>query len=100
MVTLCNDNNNIASGDENHPCGASLRESHKISLKAHRHACVHGVGAPIARPEKLPRHHRLLRSTIASPPILQYILIVVHTIYFNSSPHVMTMSPSRSVARA
>ena len=29
------------SGDENHLCGASLRKSHKISLKAHRHAC-HG----------------------------------------------------------
>ena len=38
------------SGDENHLCGASLRESHKISLKAHRH----GVRAPIAKPEKLP----------------------------------------------
>ena len=29
------------SGDENHLCRASLHESHKISLKAHRHA--HGV---------------------------------------------------------
>ena len=46
---------NITSGDENHLCGASLCESHKISLKAHRHACAHGVGTPIARPEKLPR---------------------------------------------
>ena len=27
----------ITSGDENHLCGASLCESHKISLKAHRH---------------------------------------------------------------
>ena len=44
----------ITSGDENHLCGASLRKSHKISLKAHRHACAHGVGTPIARPEKLP----------------------------------------------
>ena len=43
------------SADENHLCGASLRTSHKISLKAHRHACAHGVGTPIARPEKLPR---------------------------------------------
>ena len=43
------------SGDENHLCGASLRKSHKISLKAHRHACAHWVGTPIARPEKLPR---------------------------------------------
>ena len=43
----------ITSGDENHLCGASLRKSHKISLKAHRHACTHGVGTPIARPEKL-----------------------------------------------
>ena len=50
IYTLC-----ITSGDENHLCGASLRESHKISSKAHRHAYVHGVGAPIARPEKLPR---------------------------------------------
>ena len=41
-------------GDENHLCGASLRKSHKISLKAHRHVCVHGVCTPIARPEKLP----------------------------------------------
>ena len=43
------------SGDENHLCGASLRKGHKISLKAHRHACAHGVGTPIARPEKLPQ---------------------------------------------
>ena len=28
------------SGDENHLYGASLRESHKISLKAHRDACA------------------------------------------------------------
>ena len=41
----------ITSGDENHLCGASLRKSHKISLKAHGHACAHGVGTPIARPE-------------------------------------------------
>ena len=34
----------LTSGDENHLCGASLRENHKISLKAHRHACTHGVG--------------------------------------------------------
>ena len=27
---------------------------HKISLKAHRYACTHGVGTPTARPEKLP----------------------------------------------
>ena len=43
------------SGDENHLCGASLRQSHKISLKAHRYACSHGVGTPIARPERLPQ---------------------------------------------
>ena len=36
------------SGDENNLCGASLRKSHKISLKAHWHACAHGVGTPIA----------------------------------------------------
>ena len=28
---------NYTSADENHLCGASLRESHKISLKAQRH---------------------------------------------------------------
>ena len=28
---------NITSGDENHLCGVSLRESHKISLKEQRH---------------------------------------------------------------
>ena len=39
----------ITSGDENHLCGASLRRSHKISLKAHRHACTYGVGTPIAK---------------------------------------------------
>ena len=53
----------ITSGDENHLCGASLRKSHKISLKAHRHAYAQWVGTPIARPEKLPRqrkYHRLL----------------------------------------
>ena len=33
--------------------GGGLRKSHEISLKAHRHACAHGVGTPIARPEKL-----------------------------------------------
>ena len=44
----------ITNGDENHLCRASLRKSHKISLKAHRHACVHGVGTLVARPEKLP----------------------------------------------
>ena len=44
----------ITSGDENHLCRASLRQSHKISkLKAHRYACAHGVGTPIARTEKL-----------------------------------------------
>ena len=31
------------SGDENHLRGANLRQSHKISLKAYRHA--HGVGS-------------------------------------------------------
>ena len=41
------------SAPENHLCEASLRKRRKISLKAHRHA--HGVGIPIARPEKLPR---------------------------------------------
>ena len=30
------------SGDENHLCGANLRDSHKISLKVQRH----GVGTP------------------------------------------------------
>ena len=47
----------ITSCDENHLCRASLHKSHKlkISLKAHGHACAHGVGTPIARPEKLPR---------------------------------------------
>ena len=46
--------NIITSGDENHLCGASLRQSHKISkLKAHRYAYAHGVGTPIARTEKL-----------------------------------------------
>ena len=29
--------------------------SHKISLKAHRYVCAHGVGTPIARTEKLPQ---------------------------------------------
>ena len=45
------------SSDENHLCGASLRENHKISLKAHRHTRAHGVGTPTAtcRSEKLPR---------------------------------------------
>ena len=40
------------SGDENHLCGASLCQSHKIP---HRYACAHGVGTPIARTEKLPQ---------------------------------------------
>ena len=44
----------LTSGDENHLCGVGLRKSHKISSKAHRHACAHRVGTPIARPEKLP----------------------------------------------
>ena len=43
------------SGDENHLCGTNLRQSHKISLKAHRYACAHRVGTPIARTEKLPQ---------------------------------------------
>ena len=42
------------SSDENHLCGASLRENHKISLKD-RHTRAHGVGTPTARSEKLPR---------------------------------------------
>ena len=55
LVTLVHDSMeyNVTSGDENHLCGVSLRKSHKISLKAHRHVCTRGVCTPIARCKKL-----------------------------------------------
>ena len=73
----------ITSGDENHLCRASLRESHKISLKAYRHA--HGVGtlSRFPRVVQYVKHFMALGATVGNR---------THPFdYFQSSSSILTV---------